>query len=298
MRLCAIALLITAALTGCATLKDRGLSAAARQQEEPKLPKGAREDSRFTHARLAPDGVTGVFIFKREIYYPESMGLFFTASERRYLVNQSIIGAYDISSGRVRVLHRRDNQNRYIHEDADFHVRDIQGTRALISDGDQKYYWLDTDSGGLTPLPLKEEMLARGRDVGVIYFVDGRGTLILVNKSPADSFKTAAAQEVWLRRPSGEYERITEVPPLSEGYINFKDNEVHFYSVARRAYLIYNLDRRDFRKGDPRQIPYRSYDQVLDFRVDEHGAPQPKIGRRIDGKWDYREVQINTKELR
>jgi hypothetical protein len=256
-----------------------------------------KEDSRFISAKLAPDGNTGVFVFKRELYYPGAIGLLGPGREARYLVNQSVIGTYNLTSGKVRVLYRRDNGNKYVHENSDFHIRDIQGSRALISDDDRKHYWLDINSGGLTPLPLKEEMAGRGRDLGVIYLVDEKGTLVFVNKALSDSFKTSATAEIWLRRPSGEYERISEVPPMSEGYYGFKDNEVHFYSASQRSYLIYNLDRRDFRKGNPREIPYRRYDQVVDFRVDDHGSPQPKIGRKVDGKWEYREAQINTKEL-
>jgi len=260
-----------------------------------ELPK---EDNRFISARLAPDGKRGLFVFKRELYYPAKMGLLGTGQEARYLVNLSIIGVYDMASGKVRVLHRRDNGNRYIHENADFHVREIQGSRALMTDDDRKHYWLDLDSGELTVLPRTEEMAARGREPGVIYLVDEKGTLISVNKPLLSQSKTSAAEEIWLRRPSGEYERISEVRPMTDGYYGFKDNEVHFYSAAERAYLIYNLDSRTFRRGNPREIPHRSYDQVMDFRAGEHGSPQPLIGRKIDGKWNYQEVQINTEELR
>ncbi|HVG35669.1 MAG TPA: hypothetical protein VM911_21640 [Pyrinomonadaceae bacterium] len=260
-----------------------------------ELPK---EDNRFTSARLAPDGKRGVFVFKRELYYPAKMGLLGSGQEARYLVNLSIIGVYDMASGKVRVLHRRDNGNVYIHENADFHVREIQGSKALMTDDDRKHYWLDLESGELTALPLAEELAARGREPGVLYLVDEKGTLISVNKPLPGQPKTSSTEEIWLRRASGEYERISEVRPMADGYYGFKEDEVHFYSAAERAYLIYNLDSRTFRKGNPREIPRRSYDQVIDFRAGEHGSPQPLIGRKIDGKWDYQEVKINTEELR
>lgn len=257
-----------------------------------------KENNRFISARLSPDEKVGLFVFKRELYYPAKMGLLGSGQEARYLVNLSIIGVYEMASGKVRVLHRRDNGNLYIHENADFHIREIQGARALITDGDRKHYWLDIDSGEMMPLPLTEEMAARGRDPGVLYLVDEKGTLISVNKALPGQSKTSATEEIWLRRPTGEYERISEVRPMADGYYGFKDNEVHFYSAAERAYLIYNLDSRTFRRGNPREIPRRSYDQMMDFRAGEHGSPQPLIGRKIDGKWNYQEVRINTEELR
>ncbi|HEX7313117.1 MAG TPA: hypothetical protein VF297_04320 [Pyrinomonadaceae bacterium] len=258
-----------------------------------------REESRFTSAVLAPDGNMGLFVFKRERYYPETMGLLTSGRPRKYLVNQSVIGTYDLATGQTRVLQRRDHGNKYVHEREDFQLMEVQGSRALLWGGDGNYHWLDIGSGELTTVPLKEELEARGRAVGRIHLVDESGTLVFENKSLPQSFDTSVPEEMWLRRPSGEYERVSEVPPGFAGYYGFKDNEVHFYSAARRAYLIYNLDRRDFRKGDPRQIPsMRRYDAVVDFQVGDHGSPQPKIGRKVDGKWEYREVQIDTKELR
>ncbi len=62
--------------------------------------------------------------------------------------------------------------------------------------------------------------------------------------------------------------------------------------------MIYNLDSRMSLKGNPQEIPRKTYGQVIDFRVDDPGSPQPQIGTKIDGKWNYQETQINTKELR
>ena len=264
-----------------------------------------RDESRFISAEISSDAQTGIFVYRREVYYPGSMGLFFSGTPPVYLVNQNVIGAYDIGSGKMRVLYRKDNEE-WMPTDGDFHIHDVFGDRILLSEGghrrdygkfDVKHYWLDLRSAKLTPLPLKEELTARGRDFGYYFLVDEQGTLILVNKALPDAYKTSATEEIWLRRASGEYARISEVPSGSEGYYNFKDNEVHFYSAAQRAYMIYNLDTKDFRRGNPRDIPYRTYDQVIGFRVDTHGSPQPQIGRKIEGSWRYEEARIDTKDL-
>lgn len=259
-----------------------------------------REESRFTSAKLAPDGRTGLFVFKRERYYPETMGILTAGRPRKYLVNQSVVGTYDLDTGRTRVLQRRDHGERYVHESEDFQIMEVRGSRALLwGGGDGSYRWLDVESGALTTVPLEEELEGRGRSVGRIHLVDEGGTLVLENRSLPDINNSSAVEELWLRRPSGEYERVAEVPPMSAGYYGFRENEVHFYSAAQRAYLIYNLDRRDFRKGDPRRVPsMRDYDAVVDFQVGAHGSPQPKVGRKVGGKWDYQEVSIDTNELR
>ena len=258
-----------------------------------------KENERFTSAKLGTDGNTGLFVFKRERYYPETMGLLAAGRPRKYLTNQSVIGTYDLATGKTRVLHRRDHGDKYVHEQHDFRIMEVRGPRALLWGADGNYRWLDINSGALTTVPLKEELEARGRAIGRIHLLDERGTLLFENKSLPESFHTSAPEEIWLRRPSGEYERVAEVPPGSAGYYGFRENEVHFYSSAQRAYLIYNLDRRDFRKGDPRRMPsMRDYDAAVDFQVGDHGSPQPKVGRRVGGKWEYREVRIDTKALR
>lgn len=258
-----------------------------------------KENDRFTSAKLSTDGNTGLFVFKHERYYPETMGLLAAGRPRKYLANRSVIGTYDLATGKTRVLQRRDHGNKYVNEREDFQLMEARGARALLWGGDGNYHWLDINSGELTTVPLMEELEGRGRSVGRIHLLDERGTLLFENRALPESFDTSAPEELWLRRPSGEYERVAEVLPGSAGYYGFRENEVHFYSSAQRAYLIYNLDRRDFRKGDPRRAPsMRDYDVTVDFRVDDHGSPQPKVGRKVGDKWEYREVSIDTKGLR
>lgn len=256
-----------------------------------------RERSRFISAALAEDGRTGVFVFKREVYYPGAIGLLGPGRPDRYLQNRTVVGAYDLASGETRVLYRRENGSSYVNELLDLHVREVRGSRALLSEGDGGHYWLDLETGGLTPLPLREELAARGRETGVVYLVDARGTLVSVNRALRDVSGAPAAAEIWLRRHTGEYERIAEVPQGSEGFYGFADGELHFYSAAQRAYLIYNLERREFRRGDPRRIPRPAYERTSDFRADEHGSPQPQVGRKVGGRWEYTDAQVDVGAL-
>src|SRR5258707_6402288 len=122
----------------------------------------------FTDAEISPDGKTGLFVFKREHFYPGTIGILGPGRPDRYVVNQSILGSYDIASGEVRVLIRRDNENRHGNESTDFRIREIVGSRALIVGNDAKYDWLDINSGALTVVPLTQELMARGREIGEI----------------------------------------------------------------------------------------------------------------------------------
>ncbi len=276
MKKCLIAIMGIVAMTSC---------------EAPKV----RES--FTHAKVSPDGKTGLFVFKREHYYPGTMGLLGPGRPDRYVVNQSIIGSYDMASGRVRVLNLMDNKT-YINESRDFHILEIHGTRVLISGNDDKFYWLDTNSATLSVLPLKQELAERGRDFGQVNLVDEDGTLILVNKSLAEALNYSAPHEIWIRRPNGEYERVAELSAGGGGNYGFKDDELYIYSGAERSFLVYNIYSGLKRKSKTGETSHRNYNQVIDFHVAEHGSPQPSIARKIDGKWIYQETQINTAELR
>ena len=253
---------------------------------------------RFTDAEISPDGKSGLFVFKREHYYPGSMGILGPGRPDRYIVNLSIIGSYDIASGEVRVLQRRDNGDRYVNESLDFHIGGIFGSRAWVAGNDQNF-WLDRNSGALTIVPLKQEMLARGREFGEINLVDEKGTLIIATKSLGQSMNYAAPQEIWLRRSNGEYERLLEIPAGSGSNYGFKDNEFYFYSQKDRTYVAYNIDSRAKRNCKQEEVPHRrNYDMIVDFLTDDHGSPQPRIGRKTNGKWTYQEAQIDTTELR
>ena len=271
-------IILTIALTGCERLTIR---------------------ERFTDAEISPDGKIGLFVFKKEHYYPGSIGILGPGRPDRYTVNLSLIGSYDLTSGEVRVLYRRDNGDRYVNESLDFHIGGIFGSRAWVTGNDQNFYWLDRNSGALTTVPLKQEMLARGREFGEINLVDEMGTLIIATKSLGQSMNYAAPQEIWLRRSNGEYERLLDTLTGSGGDYGFKDNEFYFYSQKERTYVAYNIDSRAKRNADQEEVPHRrNYDMVVDFMTDDHGSPQPRVGRKTNGKWTYQEAQIDTSELR
>ena len=257
----------------------------------------ARVRESFTDARLSPDGRTGLFVFKRERYYPGTMGILGAGRPDRYVVNETVIGSYDMATAAVRVLHRRDNKDRYVNETADFRVVQIFGPRALVWGNDDRQYWLDIKTGALDVVPFRQELEARGREVGQIHLVDERGTLVFANKALGEAMNYSAPQELWLRRPGGEYERVAEI--LSGSNYGFKDNELYYYSPRGRTYLIYNLSSRTTRPFAGRDVPpLGRYDLAIGLHVADHGSPQPMIGRKVDGRWTYEEAKIDTSELR
>jgi hypothetical protein len=214
----------------------------------------------FTDARIHPDGKSGLFVFKREHYYPGQMQLL-TSTPTEYVVNVTIIGAYDIASGKVRVIHRRDNGKQGVHEGHDFHIRHIFGSRALIAGNDQHFNWLDVNTGAMTPIRLNQELAERGRDAGYTYLVDEIGTLILDNKALGETMNYTAPRELWVRRPNGEYERIAELPAGGMSY-GFQNGELYFYAGMKCQ--IYNLKNRTKRLCPPKQdMPRMNYDLTI-----------------------------------
>ena len=303
MKLNLVAITIVLALAGCEMSNDNNLpanrSGIAVLPSRTPLPEGAKDEGRFISAEVNSDGTTGIFVFKREVFYEGWTGPFFTGEPRKYIVDRNIIGSYDINSGKVETLQQADN----IEGEGNFYIHSIFGDRVLLirtfnGELNNKHYWLDLKTRALTFIPLQKEMATKGRNLGQYYLVDENGTLIFQNRALKDSFKTSATEEIWLRRSSGEYERIAEVPPMTEGYNNFKNNKIYFYSAAQRSSMLYDLDSRTFQKVNPKDVPYRSFDKVIGFLVDTHGSSQPQIGRKINGEWQYQEAQINTDVLR
>lgn len=274
-----IALLMLLGLTGC-------------QEREIKVREA------FTSSQISHDEKIGLFVFKREHYYPGSMGLLGPGTPDKYVINVSMIGSYDMATGNVRVLYRRDNGDHWVDESKDFQIGDVFGSRALIfADGD--YHWLDLNSGALTKIPLIDELTSRGRGQGQVILVDELGSLILINKAFGQAMNYSAPQEIWLRRPNGEYERMVPGSANAGNYYNVKDNELYFYSPQERSYIAYNLQTRVRRKCAEKEVPKRWAEGLTaDFLTGDHGSPQPTIGKRVDGKWDRHPAKIDTSKLR
>ena len=268
------------------------LGLAGCQEREIKVREG------FTSARISHDEKIGLFVFKREHYYPGTMGLLGPGTPDKFVVNASMIGSYDMATGDVRVLYRRDNGNRWVDESHDFGIVDAFGSRALIyADGD--YHWLDLNSGELTKIPLIAELTSRGRGQGQVILVDELGSLILINKAFGQAMNYSAPEEIWLRRPNGEYERMVQGSATFGDFYGVRNNELYFYSQADRSYVAYNLQTRVRRKCAEKEVPRRWADGLTaDFLTGDHGSPQPTIGKKVDGKWIRQPAKIDTSKLR
>ena len=252
---------------------------------------GPKVRERFTHATIHPDEKSGLFVFKREHYYD---GDIFLGIDDQYVVNTTIIGSYDFASGKVRVLYRRDNGNKYLDEAKDFHIVQIYGNRALVNGSDAYYNWLDLNTGAMTPVRLVEELAAQKREVGYIYLVDEQGTLVFDNTALGEWNNYSAPRELWVRRPTGEYVRVGERSGFTYGYRN---NEVYFFIGP--ACQLYSLNTRTQRPCETRDIPrMKNPNPTIDFQADMHGSPQLTIGRKVATQWVREEVPINTRSLR
>jgi hypothetical protein len=269
-----------------------------------------RDVSRFEHAAIAAAGRLGVFTYKHRIYRPATgWRAFPDGGPSRDVRNENGIATYDLATGEVRVLWRQNVlKSRWLPEGS-CSIAAVAGTRVLAVCGGQRRsdymtdadrFWLDLDNGATNPLPLEDELAARGRQNGVLYLLDPAGTLALVlplPDHPEGSRKLEPVRELLIRRPSGEYQRVGEIIH----YYGFRQGDVHFWSADHR-YLVYQPESGSLRAGT-RQEYLELTDAMnagagLTFGVTyQEGVWRLQLGRKIDGEWRYEILPLTVEEV-
>ncbi len=163
----------------------------------------------------------------------------------KYLRDRNIIGVFDPATGRVNIVHARENTE-WQHGQGEFNIHDFKGRLAVITESGQRrsdyisdghFYFLDLSTRNLALLPIGKDLAARGRDIGSFYLLDTRGTLLFVTP-PRGARKTGIeTNELWLRRPSGEYVLLAK----ASDYYGQSGGEVFYWSLENRTMHAYDV---------------------------------------------------------
>jgi hypothetical protein len=220
-----------------------------------------RDVSRFGNAVVADGGKTGVFTYKYRIYRPAAgWRAFPDGGPTRDVVNENGIAVYDFATGRTRVLWRQNVMKSRWLPAASCSVTAAVGKTVLATcsgqrrsdySHDTERFWLDLDSGATTPLPLQEELAARGWEKKSLYLVDEDRTLVLMRyfpEHPQGTKKLEPVRELLVRRPSGDYLRVDD----AVYYYGCRNREIHYWSGDGRS-RVFNLDSGAYRTGDRRE---------------------------------------------
>jgi hypothetical protein len=249
----------------------------------------------FGSATLHEDGVRCVFALHDAVYRPaEGLRAFPDGGIPSYDIDRHKLGFVDVHTGKATVL--VDEKNRHwLAGQGGFHVTGVRGNWALVSQGGQRpdyahdrlWWQLDLASGGLTELPLNEELAAEGRAAGQVALVDEGFTLILTTN------KDDGPQEVWSRTAGGTLLRLA----VTNHYYGTAAGQIWWYDVAARAgartdYLTGTTVReRRANFAMPRQDPTSGCRTSANLR-------ELIFQQKVDGSWHDRTLPLQAIALR
>ncbi len=182
------------------------------------------DHTRFVSAKQNESGA--VLYTLQEVVYRPAAGLaaYPDGGIPQYVVDRNVIGLID-AAGASRTLHIAEN-TRWQHGQGQFAIAGFKGTTAVVAEGGQRrddyltdshFYLVDISTAQVAEFPLKEDLAARGRRLGYSYLLDQNGTLLLMTW-PSGNRRTDATSdnEIWLRKPSGEYVLVAKAADLYE----------------------------------------------------------------------------------
>lgn len=215
-----------------------------------------QEEMTLVDSRALPDDIAWLFTFKHVVYQPPIGWRTFTA-RRKYLLDKRGIAIYDSRSGKIRVLHRSENDAPYTGSRS-YHIQSVCWNHAIIGEvknppAAPNFYQIDLRTGNLKPLPFEEELNERKLERKWFDLVDDKGTIAvraLGAKSPTAPSKKRYLQ-IWLRRPSGQYQKIADyhnIEALGNGELRFQPPKASLhviYDIAAGTYR--NLSEQENR---------------------------------------------------
>jgi hypothetical protein len=133
--------------------------------------------------------------------------------------DRNYISVYDLRTSAFRVLVTKDNTE-WFQGSAKFYIWALEGATALISESGSprnsaspavgNIYLLDTNTAGLTLVPLAEELAATGRKLRNLYLVNTDGVLVLTTMATSDTIlPRGPLAPLWVRYPSGQYVQLS-----------------------------------------------------------------------------------------
>ncbi len=252
--------------------------------------RGTRDDSAFVNAKLAPDGRTGVVVYRKHIYHPGGIGLFFSGTPSENIIDESVVGAFDLDSRKVQVVYRHKGMLR---------INAYWGAKVLMEQA-AGYFWLDPSSGQVTPprgIPFAEELERQGRGAGYHEFIDDQLDAAIITMPIKDQYAGAiASQEIWVRRASGTYETVAPVPKNTVGLFRVDHGELCFYSPADRSGMRYNLRDRTSRPDKNCYARNGSSNPAIEF-TGPVGMTEATIFRPPGSTPPRETIQIDTSAL-
>jgi hypothetical protein len=269
-----------------------------------------KDVSNFTSADIARGGSLGIFSFHDHVYQPAAgFRAWPFGGGLKELVNSDYIATYDFKTAKVRILYRQDNLDRLNSGFAGGCTRVVQayGDKVIVAicgvdhqHPNLGYYWLDPDSGQLSPLPIIKELASRQHKIYRLHLVDNQGTLVITTLPASADPVRPSKVHLWVRRPDGEYNYLGTTEP--SGYdFDFKDGNMYFWSHDQNEALIYNFATRQSRikqtierfastEGWEEDVGVRF--EVLDFSGD-----YISLARQVDGGWPYERFPLRIRDI-
>lgn len=262
----------------------------------------AEDHSRFEGAALLADR-TVLVSFSRLVYRPaRGITAFPDGGIPRYLEDESVLAAYDIRSGSLRIL-RREANRRWASGQGRFGVGQVNGGLALVTRGGQvrldlarneyEDWIVDVPSGELRPLDWRVALLQRGRAMTELHLVDARGSLLFVTVPPGRESRRGddPNAQLWIRTPAGEYLEVA----WTSHYEGTRGDEVVFWIPETRRTRAFNLLTHETRDlPDYRLSPLE--DPVEGVLV-ESGGRRVLLGRRGPAGWEYEPLPLDPGRL-
>jgi hypothetical protein len=261
----------------------------------------AQDHSELVSAGLANDDRTVLFTAHQFVYQPAAgWRAFPDGGIPHYLKDINIIGAYDITTGKSRTLHREQN-TRWQPGSGTMTIHALNGTKALISQGGQLrrsfdtaiyYFLVDVQSGKSSELDLKSELARKGRQPGVIYLVDDNGTLVFLTsplqrtQGSVTSQDDPSVPEIWVRTPTGQLLKAAN----SAHYECTKNGEVIYWDPATRTFLGFSISARQTRTIPGYRVP--GYQDVTKGVIVSSDRRHLQLGDKIKGEWHYRSLDV------
>lgn len=260
--------------------------------------------SRFVSARLLGDGKTILFTYHCYAYRPATgWRAFPDGGIPKYVKDINLIGVYDLSNRKVRLL-RRENNTEWQPGSGLCTINAVNGRTVLLSQGGQlrgpfrlgvRYLLLDLVGESVKALDLNGDMAKFGMDPGEIYLIDPDGSLLFVALPLAlakDARKNIDQTEIWLRTPGDSYLKVAG----ASIYETVRNREVVYWVREARQFHAFSLDTRKTREAAEFR-PSGYVDVTAGVIVSANGKGL-EYGVKVDGTWRYRPVRLSPEILR
>lgn len=265
-----------------------------------------REDRRFTAGRMV-DAHRVAFTFRDEAHRPGRVDVaLLRGRPARPLRDVNGIGTYELATGAVRVLWRKD----YVRTGwlgARCGIVQQRGARLLVTCGgqraDYRTSWevvvIDLSSGAAEVVPLDDELAVHGYEkfFGRPILLDEAGGIAILGSLSVERSLVDDVKELLVRRPSGE---IVAVGRVAE-YLAYREGKLHFLAPDQRQ-LVFEL-----RTG--RTAPARPEDEALRWErppraagevsvvVDSNGTSRLRVERTVAGVTQQETLPLAVRDV-